>query len=413
MKYILLLFVFTSSVHACLWDYDTIQMERQRFPDALELITGKFLRHSSEYYQWRVQDRLQKLEANDKELAYYDDLAVAYDKLGQHEKAISVMYKKEKQKPGLYETYANLGTFYIHAKQYNQGLVYIDKAILINPDAHFGREIYQKYLVEYILTRHENNKIKLPLIEEKTDFQDISEEKFYQLAMTRPQSYLGFSDFLKEKQSEDFSQEKAIKGILGMMRFGNFESPILLEVLAHLLLDNNNRYKDGKLLASRALLKASYAVEDPVVKSRYTILSKNLARQHESYREMGLEKQFAKELQEAQAYFSQIEKDEKNWIANKMDVDQEYSQKYYNKPQMSEKVNYYNAIFSFLGILFIAYHIVFRCNEKRYIFITSKIGKKFETVVFRTAFFVFGLSFFFILYSRIARGASFMEAFWY
>jgi hypothetical protein len=31
---------------ACMWDYDTIKMERTRFPSTLELITGKFLRHS-------------------------------------------------------------------------------------------------------------------------------------------------------------------------------------------------------------------------------------------------------------------------------------------------------------------------------------------------------------------------------
>ena len=31
---------------ACLWDRDTRAMERQRFPSVLEVITGKFLRHS-------------------------------------------------------------------------------------------------------------------------------------------------------------------------------------------------------------------------------------------------------------------------------------------------------------------------------------------------------------------------------
>jgi len=36
---------------ACLWDYDTLAMERQKFPDALELITGKFLRHSKPFYE--------------------------------------------------------------------------------------------------------------------------------------------------------------------------------------------------------------------------------------------------------------------------------------------------------------------------------------------------------------------------
>jgi hypothetical protein len=49
--------VFCPLLHACIWDYDTLAMERQRFPHALELITGKFLRHSAAFYEWRVQDR--------------------------------------------------------------------------------------------------------------------------------------------------------------------------------------------------------------------------------------------------------------------------------------------------------------------------------------------------------------------
>ena len=36
---------------ACPWDYDTIKRERTRFPGTLELITGKFLRHSPEFYE--------------------------------------------------------------------------------------------------------------------------------------------------------------------------------------------------------------------------------------------------------------------------------------------------------------------------------------------------------------------------
>lgn len=66
---------------ACLWDYDTIQMERQEFPTALELITGKFLRHSDVYYQWRIEDRTPKLSASPS-AELFDDLAVAHEKLG-------------------------------------------------------------------------------------------------------------------------------------------------------------------------------------------------------------------------------------------------------------------------------------------------------------------------------------------
>ena len=70
-------------------------MERRQFPDLLELITGKFLRHTPEFYYWRVQDRLAKLKKAPSNEKLYDDLAVAYSKLGQNQKAIDLMMEKE------------------------------------------------------------------------------------------------------------------------------------------------------------------------------------------------------------------------------------------------------------------------------------------------------------------------------
>lgn len=129
---------------ACLWDSETLKQERSRCPNALELITGKFLRHSPMFYEWRIKDRQKKLKNDPKNVSYYDDIAVSYEKLGQHDKAIETILAKEEIQPGLYETYSNLGTFYILAGDFEKGLPYIDKALAINPDAHFGREKYQK-----------------------------------------------------------------------------------------------------------------------------------------------------------------------------------------------------------------------------------------------------------------------------
>ena len=56
-------FVITSMAEACLWDWDTRQMERRRFPGTLEMITGKFVRHSPAYYQWRIQDRTKRIRS--------------------------------------------------------------------------------------------------------------------------------------------------------------------------------------------------------------------------------------------------------------------------------------------------------------------------------------------------------------
>src|SRR5579884_4228255 len=137
----------------CLWDYDTLAMERLRGPSALELITGKFLRHSPEFYHWRIQDRLRKLHEDPNNLASYDDLAVAYDKTGQYDRALETILAKDGKRVGLYETEANRGTFLIHAGRLEEALEHISEALRINPDAHFGREKYQALLVEYMLER--------------------------------------------------------------------------------------------------------------------------------------------------------------------------------------------------------------------------------------------------------------------
>jgi tetratricopeptide (TPR) repeat protein len=202
---------------ACLWDYDTLQMERSRFPSALELITGKFLRHSPEFYYWRIEDRQRRLRAEPDNLALYDDLAVAYDKTGRHDKAIETILVSHAKDPNRYETVANLGTFYIHAGQLEKGLEYIDRAIRINPDAHFGREKYQKYLVEYVLSRRKDGKTPLPL----TPAASYGRNNFV--------AYLAGRHQTETLAEEDY--QAALKGVLGMMKFGKHDSPALLEAL--------------------------------------------------------------------------------------------------------------------------------------------------------------------------------------
>ena len=112
---LLCLLVLTNSAVACLWDLDTLAMERTRFPGTLAIITGKFARHSLAYYQWRVENRLSRLKSSPNDVKLLDDLAVAYDKLGQHELAIKTMESIRDRSPNRYETNANLGTFHIHA----------------------------------------------------------------------------------------------------------------------------------------------------------------------------------------------------------------------------------------------------------------------------------------------------------
>jgi tetratricopeptide (TPR) repeat protein len=326
-----------STALACLWDYDTLRMERQRFPGTLELITGKFLRHTPEFYEWRIKNRLTKLQADPNNLAYLDDLGVAYDKTGQHQKAIETALAAEKIKPGRYETEANLGTFLIHSGKLEEGLKHIDRAIMINPDAHFGREKYQKYLVEYGLKRRAAGRLKLPLA---TKDELGRRERFADFL----QAGANWDSFEPERQA-------ALKGVLGMMKFGHHDSPVLLEALGSLLanqdtpLPDRSHYpgeRDAKRLAARAYLKASYEATDAEAKAAY----RETASQALTVQTRGpgttdrltleeLEQDFQRELAEAREWYEELRQNELSWIRDGKDPEQEFDRLYYKEPAIS------------------------------------------------------------------------------
>jgi tetratricopeptide (TPR) repeat protein len=331
----LLIVLVPSTAFACLWDRDTLAQERSRFPDALELITGRFPRHSKEFYEWRARDRQERLKADPDNLSYYDDLAVAYDKTGRHQQAIDVMREADSKVPGRYETEANLGTFYIHAGRVEEGLGHIEQALRLNPDAHFGREKYQALLARYVRARTAGKAPSGPLSRTVTVDDDSGTSERVE----------NFATFLTaESGAERLSQEEhgaALRGLLGIMRFGNHESPALLEAVGDLLgYPYAAGVEDGKQLAARAYLKASYGVTDEVAREAYRGLAKQVLRsQGRATRPEGqlsleeLEGDFRKELAEAQRWYEGVRADELAWIEQGRDVDAEFTRKYFEDPQ--------------------------------------------------------------------------------
>lgn len=334
-------------VFPCGWDADTIAMEKQTFPTIHELITGKFLQHSKEFYYWRVKDREEKIKLFPDSLDLYDDLAWAYNKIDEPEKGVEVMLEKEKIQPGLYKTYANLGTCYIHSKQFETGLEFIKKAIEINPEAHFGREVYQQYLVEYVLSKKDSSgHFTTPLGFENNNFYHFVKKKHFKGAKGAE---------LKKEIS------KAIKGVAGMMKFSNHNSPILLEALGDLL---NNAQSGVDLgaghLASRAYLKASFlSKNDEAIKGYQVKANKARERQfsgppsyvtkeedgntvwnrprpphfaHHAIKLEDLEKVLKLEIQAANLWVGEIKQNELNWIKDGINPDSAFSVTYYEEP---------------------------------------------------------------------------------
>jgi tetratricopeptide (TPR) repeat protein len=157
---------------ACLWDRDTLKEEAAGKLDTVKAITGWFDRYPSRYYEMRLQRVTKELAEKPDALELYDDAGVACDRLGRYDEAIRWMEKKKVRldaKPGeqtsehRYRYLANLGSFLGNRwatrpaqsrnndpKDLFAAVGYIDQAIQLNPEAHFGREKYQLMLFRWL-----------------------------------------------------------------------------------------------------------------------------------------------------------------------------------------------------------------------------------------------------------------------
>ena len=326
---------------ACLWDADTLWQERRELPGVLELIVGKFPRHTDAFYEWRVQDRRKRLALHDsgvEELdaetraGLYDDLAVALDKLGRRDEALAALSNKEVRVPGVgeYETAANRGTVLVHAGRLEEGLEEIDRALELNPDAHFGRERVQKLLVEYLVEkRGDAGETPLPL-------DPATDPRWSGDGPDGPP----FAAYL---EARGVSPEDGLAGVRGMLRFGGHRNPALLEALGDLLLAARRPDAGGnlasivsapaRLLAARAYLAAARSLpDDRDAAADYRARAASALRAARADGEdvtvddvaAALDREFA----ETGAWFEKLAEDERLWITKSPDPDRRFRQKY-------------------------------------------------------------------------------------
>ncbi len=156
--------LFTSVAFACEDCGDVrhgLLVEGQQFAGLVDTLTGAFRTHTPEFHQWRIKDREAKL-AMEKRAEWYDDFAISHDAVGDHAAAVRVMEEKAVEFADLYETEAYWGTFLVHAGQHEEGIGHLQRAIDMNAAAHAGREVYQKYLAEYVLDRQAAGRADYP-----------------------------------------------------------------------------------------------------------------------------------------------------------------------------------------------------------------------------------------------------------
>jgi hypothetical protein len=291
-----------------------------RFAMVQDVLHERFARHGRAYYterNRRVRKDLQRLRdeagAGQPSAETYfpllDDLGAGLDYLGNHDEAVDVLRDKlrKQEARGLhgrdtYTTYANLGTFLIHGSfrqaqqsdaaakgRLREGLGFIHKAIEVNPQAHFGREIWQAVAVEYFLAALDDRGLLLrfDLVGDRLDknidpqkrrclgdpggMGDVDEDAWVRYGMGRSAAvYLNYPGDFGPSESHDpntFRQyithvgaeegwKKAVKtshqetvpfdeptlGITGMWRLGGGANPHFALALGEMMLRVGQRY---------------------------------------------------------------------------------------------------------------------------------------------------------------------------
>jgi tetratricopeptide (TPR) repeat protein len=254
----ILIALLPSAARACLWDSDTLRDERRGLPGIAEVLAGRWERHSAFFYEDRAKRAAATVEREPTNLAAWDDLAVAYEKLGQVDRAIETIERKAALKPGEYTTEANWGTFLVHRGDYEAGLAHLRRALEINPDAHFGRERYQVMAVEYLIAGKAD-----PSVFERGSFAwpiaaaDALAGRPLPPTTSPEDELWQQEDVLYRLRRNGIRHaprpavDAAITGVVGMLRFGPGTSPHLYAALGDLMIARGDLH-----LAYRAFKRA-------------------------------------------------------------------------------------------------------------------------------------------------------------
>jgi tetratricopeptide (TPR) repeat protein len=202
---------------ACLWDDDTLADEKRGLPGMAALLADKYERHSAFFYEKRIERARADLAKSPADARAHDNLAVALDRLGRHEEALQAALAKDRVLPGQYTTHANLGTIYYHLGRLEPSVAHIERALAIDPKAHFGREEYQLRLVRQELALSKNPELA----------------KNGPLGVPFSESHC-VGDVEAWRKNGGFRSDP-IEAVAGIIRFSNPRAPQLWYILGELL----------------------------------------------------------------------------------------------------------------------------------------------------------------------------------
>jgi tetratricopeptide (TPR) repeat protein len=315
-------------------DDDTLRQERELFPDVLETITGKFVRHSPAFYEWQIRDRQTRLAADPNDPALADDLGVAFLQTKQFAKAIDVLTKSAEAHPDRRETHARLGRAYILAGDPKKALSHLDRALAGRPDP--GPERYVRWLAEY-LAESPIRRLPVAPVDPKADWPH------------RPRSFAVFLRTKLGKPDLDLDDARpAVAALVEFLRTGYLESLPPHEALGDLLCYSSDVGKPvARRLAARAYLRAGYLQNNPGVRKPYITLAEwtltHRAGPGGDYAEgkeaMPVLTRFTEETDDAANWYAELSAREAEALAASPDPGGELERLYPDPPRVPDEPN--------------------------------------------------------------------------
>jgi hypothetical protein len=207
-----------------------------------------------------------------------------------------------------------MGTFYIYTGELSQALWCIDKALQINPNAHFGREKYQKWIIEWLMVGKKDDELRM------TDHLKFAPTGYAAFVLSR-------QPITARKTMTEALRKEAVNGVLGMMRFADFDNSILQEALGDLLMTGEPE-ANATHYATMAYTHAAAKTTDPASQQRLLEKAKVASSTILITNQEGPPKILQKELEKGQKLAATIRKEEMEWIAANKDASAEFQKKY-------------------------------------------------------------------------------------
>jgi hypothetical protein len=301
-----------------------------RFAMVHDVLHERFPRHGPAYYRERnrrTRLRLAHLERRQPEgsraAGYFDlldDLGAGLDALGRHDEAVEVLRDKLRQQQAqgldgrdLYTSYANLGTFLIHGSlrlaptqggearaRMREGLGLVRRSIEVKPSAHFGREVWQAVVAEFLLAALDRpalllrfdmlgNRLDRAVDPSQADsfrrreyghglhlmaayaleHEGLGGPEEVRELITRVGAEPGWADAVTGSHREAVPFDEPVLGIVGMWRGGGGASPHFALVLGETMLRVGQRYIAWCAYERAALLAGRFS-PDKELQSKLT-----------------------------------------------------------------------------------------------------------------------------------------------